>query len=230
MHSPASSLTKHPVESMATATPHVRKAAATEQLDNAELTALQVNPRNGAKSIPFRRPIRARLGRPETLALRCPFGAPKSFDPTKTDRVSFSVSVGPESDEARYAARLDEKAKSLLKARLPEFMERATPAQVDENWKPVLKEARSAEYNPTIAVKVQMTGARPCRLWIKKELEEKRRATVEEVDWTTAKVNMVCEARSVWLQPRMYGVSIEARDIIVYPEDDSCPTDDSDSD
>ena len=59
MHSPASSLTKHSAESMATATPHVRKAAATEQLDNAELTALQVNPRNGAKSIPFRRPIRA---------------------------------------------------------------------------------------------------------------------------------------------------------------------------
>ena len=41
---------------------------------------------------------------------------------------------------------------------------------------------------------------------------------------------MVCEARSIWLQPKMYGVSIEARDIIVYPEDDSCPTDDSDSD
>ena len=45
MHSPASSaLTapKHSAESMATATPHVRKAAATEQLDGAELTTLQV--------------------------------------------------------------------------------------------------------------------------------------------------------------------------------------------
>ena len=53
-------------------------------------------------------------------------------------------------------------------------------------------------------------------------------ATVDEVDWGSAKVNMVCEARGLWVQPRMYGVSIEARDIIVYPEDDSCPTDDSD--
>ena len=68
------------------ATPHVRKAAALQAVDTAELTALQVNPKNGAKSIPFRRPIRARLGRPDALALRCPFGPPKSFDPTKTDR------------------------------------------------------------------------------------------------------------------------------------------------
>ena len=30
-------------------------------------------------------------------------------------------------------------------------------------------------------------------------------------------------ARSVWLQPKMYGVSLEARDILVFPEDDSDP-------
>ncbi len=81
--------------------------------------------------------------------------------------------MAPESDEARYAERLDAKAKTLLKARLSEFMERATPAQIDENWKCILKEARSADYNPTLAVKVQKTGARPCRIWIKKDDEEK---------------------------------------------------------
>ena len=117
---------------MAEATPHASKAAAVLQIEAAELTALSVNPKNGSKTVPFKRPIRVRFGgKSRDTALRCPFGAPKSFDPTKTDRVSFSVSVSPESDEARYAARLDEKAKSLLKARLPEFMERATPAQVE---------------------------------------------------------------------------------------------------
>ena len=43
-------------------TPQAHKAAAREFVTNAELTTLQVNPKNGAKSIPFRRPIRVRMG------------------------------------------------------------------------------------------------------------------------------------------------------------------------
>ena len=73
-------------------TPQAHKAAAREFVRTAELTNLQVNPKNGAKSIPFKRPIRVRLGgKQRDLALRCPFGGPKSFDPTKVDRLSFSV-------------------------------------------------------------------------------------------------------------------------------------------
>ena len=128
-------------------TPQAHKAAAREFVQTAELTQLQVNPKNGAKSIPFKRPIRVRLGgKQRDLALRCPFGGPKSFDPSKTDRVSFSVSVDPASTEAAWASKLDEKAKSLLKARLREFMEKATPTQIDENWKAMTKEAKSEEY------------------------------------------------------------------------------------
>ena len=43
-------------------TPQAHKAAAREFVQTAELTTLQVNPKNGAKSIPFKRPIRVRLG------------------------------------------------------------------------------------------------------------------------------------------------------------------------
>ena len=41
---------------------------------------------------------------------------------------------------------------------------------------------------------------------------------------------MIYEARSVWLRPKMYGVSIEARDILVFPEDTSDPFPDSEED
>ena len=105
-------------------TPHASKAAALESVASAELTTLTVNPKNGAKSVPFKRPIRVRLGGVNGgAALRCPFGPPKSFDASKTDRVSFSVSVDPASTEAAWASKLDAKAKSLLKARLGEYME-----------------------------------------------------------------------------------------------------------
>ena len=43
-------------------TPHASKAAALESVDTAELGTLTVNPKNGAKSVPFKRPIRVRLG------------------------------------------------------------------------------------------------------------------------------------------------------------------------
>ena len=66
---------------MPEATPHASKAAAVLQIEAAELTALSVNPKNGSKTVPFKRPIRVRFGRrSRDTALRCPFGAPKSFE------------------------------------------------------------------------------------------------------------------------------------------------------
>ena len=64
-----------PSETSATAamekTPQAHKAAAREFVQTAELTQLQVNLKNGAKSIPFKRPIRVRLGgRTRDFALR----------------------------------------------------------------------------------------------------------------------------------------------------------------
>ena len=209
-------------------TPHASKAAALESVDTAELGTLTVNPKNGAKSVPFKRPIRVRLGGvTRGAALRCPFRGPKSFDPSKTDRVSFSVSVDPASTEAAWASKLDVKAKRLLKARLSEFMEKATPPQIDESWKTMTKEAKSEEYWPTLSVKVQLTGTRPTSI-ILQHPDGAKKATVEEINWTSARVSMILEARSVWLQPRMYGVSIEARQIWVWPgdEDEELPSED----
>ena len=91
-------------DEMTESTPHVSKAAAVLQIDAAQLTALSTNPKNGSKTVPFHRPIRARLGgKTRETALRCPFGAPKSFEATKTDRVGFNVSVDPEGPEMVFA-------------------------------------------------------------------------------------------------------------------------------
>ena len=43
-------------------TPHASKTVALEAVAGAELTTLQVTPRNGARSVPFRRAIRVNLG------------------------------------------------------------------------------------------------------------------------------------------------------------------------
>ena len=43
-------------------TPHASKHVALEAVAGAELSTLQVNPRNGAKSVPFKRAIRVKLG------------------------------------------------------------------------------------------------------------------------------------------------------------------------
>ena len=81
-------------EEMAEATPHASKAAAVLQIEAAELTALSVNLKNGSKTVPFKRPIRVRFGgKSRDTALRCPFGTPKSFEASKTDRVGFNISI-----------------------------------------------------------------------------------------------------------------------------------------
>ena len=74
-------------------------------------------------------------------------------------------------------------------------------------------------------MKVQATGANPTRIWI-----EGKRVRSEDVPWTNARVAMVCEARSLWVQPKMHGVSIEARQIWVWPgdEDEALPDESDD--
>ena len=108
-------IVKSAQEEMAEATPHCSKSAAVLQIEAAELTALSVNPKNGSKTVPFKRPIRVRFGgKKRDDALRCPFGAPKSFEATKTDRVGFNVSIDPDGSEAIFSTKLDTKAKALL--------------------------------------------------------------------------------------------------------------------
>ena len=89
----------------------------------------------------------------------------------------------------------------MLKPRLSDFMGRTTPEQLEENWKGLVKDARSEEYWPTIAVKVQMTGSRPTRIWQNGTPANpgRKRVTVEEVDWSNARVQVLVESRSVWV-------------------------------
>ena len=215
-------------EEMAEATPHASKAAAVLQIEAAELTALSVNPKNGSKTVPFKRPIRVRFGgKKRDDALRCPFGAPKSFEASKTDRVSFNISIDPDGSEATFAQKLDSKVKGLLTARKEEFLPKA--ADIEANWHSVMRPGKD-EYWPTLAMKVQVTGSRQTRYWVPKEgiTTPKHRSdweptTMDRVDWSTARVAVLCEARNLWLQARLYGVTVDARDIYIYPEDNTCP-------
>ncbi len=75
-----------------------------------------------------------------------------------------------------------------------------------------------------------MTGCRTTRIWVPKDdiftprhKTDWLETTVDNVDWATARVAVICECRNIWLQTKMFGITIDARDIYVYPEDNSCP-------
>ena len=50
-----------------------------------------------------------------------------------------------------------------------------------------------------------------------------KKVPIEDINWKSATVWMVVEARSIWIQPRMYGVTLEAREIYVFGETESNP-------
>ena len=85
-------------------------------MPNLRLGHCPENPKNGAISVPLKVPIRVRLGgKKRETGLRCPFGGPANFDPSKIDRVSFSVSIAPDSAEAQYAKEVDTALKDAFK-------------------------------------------------------------------------------------------------------------------
>jgi len=196
---------------------------------------LAKNPKNGAVSIPLKRPIRVRLGGcKKDSGLRAPFGGPKSFDPSKVDRVSFSVCVDPAGAEAEFANKVDVAVKQALSAKLSEYTQSMTSKQMEEKWKSWLKPAKE-DYNPTISVKVQKTG-RPCRIWKAccpdQPFEERKKLTWEEadeLDWKISKVAVIAEIRSIWMQPHQLGLTVDATEILIFPEDDACGFSESDS-
>ena len=97
-----------------------------------------------------------------------------------------------------------------------------TRAQIDTRWKSMLKIPENTEYQPTIQVKVNMTGLRGCRIWLATE-EGRKRVAIEDVDWRACRVQMIAEARSIWLQPTMMGNTVDTKDIQVFAEDESDP-------
>ena len=133
---------------MAEPTPHASKAAATLQIEAAELTALSSNPKS--KTVPFKRPIRVRFGgKNREEALRCPFGAPNSYEASRTDRVSFSVSVDPEGAETAFAQKLNKKAQDMFLARLQDFVPKATEMDVVTTWHHALKPGKTTTGLPS---------------------------------------------------------------------------------
>ena len=200
---------------------------------------MQKNPKNGAQSVPLKPvPIRVRLGgQKRETGLRCPFGGPSNFDPSKTDRVSFTVSVAPDSPEAQFATMLDGHLKSAFKDRIGELMPSTTPDQLGEKWKTWLKQSKSEEHWPVLSVEVQKTGGRPTRFYeatteenVKEdgstELKTVRKrltdTELEKVNWKYARVSVIVEIRNIWMQPHQLGATVDACEVLVHPEDDQC--------
>ena len=143
--------------------------SAVQQCLTFDLTQVQKNPKNGAQSVPLKVPIRVRLGgQKRETGLRCPFGGPSNFDPSKTDRVSFSVAVAPDSAEAAYSKMVDDALRQAFKERIGDLMPSTTAEQLDAKWKSWLKAPKQEEHSPVLSAKVQKTGGRPTRFYQEK--------------------------------------------------------------
>ena len=45
---------------------------------------------------------------------------------------------------------------------------------------------------------------------------------LEQINWRAARVAIIVETRSIWMQPHQLGLTVDATEILVFPEDDSC--------
>ena len=210
--------------------------AAVQQCLTFDLTQVVKNPKNGAQSVPLKVPICVRLGGlKRENGLRCPFGGPSNFDPSKTDRVSFSVAVAADSAEATYAKTVDDALKQAFKERIGEFMPSTTAEQLDAKWKTWYKAPKKEEHSPVLSAKVQKTGGRPTRFYEAVRVDDKteRRKMTEEdlekVNWKYARVAAIVEIRSVWFQPHQLGLTVDATEVMVHLEDDTSGFDSEDS-
>ena len=113
-------------------------------------------------------------------------------------------------------------------------MPSTTAEQLGAKWKPWLKAPKQEEHWPVLSVKVQKSGMRPTRFYQAVQTEEKRKRLTEEelekVNWKYARVAVIVEIRSVWLQPHQLGLTVDASEVMVHPEDESCGFDSEDSD
>ena len=110
-----------------------------------------------------------------------------------------------------------------------------TADQLDGKWKPWLKQPKSEEHWPTMTVKVQKTGGRPTRFYqvIRTEDKTERKKMSEEdlekVNWKYARVAVIVEIRNIWQQPHQLGATVDATEVLVHTEDETCGFETSDS-
>ena len=211
--------------------------SAVQQCLTFDLTQVVKNAKNGTPTVPLKVPIRVRLGGlKRESGLRCPFGGPSNFDPSKTDRVSFSVAVAADSAEATYAKMVDDALKTAFKERIGEFMPSTTAEQLDAKWKTWYKAPKKEEHSPVLSAKNQKTGGRPTRFYEAVQTEDKteRRKMsdedLEKVNWKSARCAVIVEIRSIWLQPHQLGLTVDATEVLIHKEDDTSGFDSEDSD
>ena len=79
-------------------------------------------------------------------------------------------------------------------------------------------------------MKVQKTGARPTRFYDRDAGDTKMtQEELDQVSWKFARAAVIVEIRSIWVQPHQLGLTVDATEVLVHKEDDTCGFGDSDS-
>ena len=173
-----------------------------------ELTfgAVQVS-NKGARSASLREYVKFNLDTGEPL--RMPFGKPKNFDESKTDRASCNFSCDSPALET-WAKTLDTKIQEAAKK----------AGLATGNYCPIFKPSKKEGYQGTVSAKFQLEGLKRVRCWT----ADKQRIEYDAFDWHTARVVPILQLRGIWPQGHQYGPSIEVVHMLVHPDESGeCP-------
>ena len=135
-----------------------------------------------------------------------PFGKPKAFDESKTDRASCNFSIDDPAFLA-WAQALDTAIETA--ARASGLLTR------NERYIPMVKPGRG-EHPPTFSVKCQLEGLRSVRCWS----ADHTRMALDSFDWRAARVCPRIQLRGLWIQPgNQFGPACDVIDMLVWPGD-----------
>ena len=149
-----------------------------------------------------------------------------SMSASRFGRISVNSMIAPSAMPAAIANTIDTK----------KFMPSTTAEQLDAKWKTWYKAPKKEEHSPVLSAKVQKTGGRPTRFYEAVCVDDKtaRRKMsdeeLEKVNWKSARVAMIVEIRSVWLQQHQLGLTITATEVLIHPDDDTSGFDSEESD
>lgn len=137
---------------------------------------------------------------------------------TNTSRLTLDVTI--ETDEVReWLSSLDTKNKEAAKHNCQEWFKKSIEeSKINEMYSPIVREASSDKYKPTVRVKVQTDGDRATRVFLchpgegELNYDEGSHKDLRK----GCKLLVICETSGLWFQARQFGMSFSATEIFVW--------------
>ena len=186
-------------------------------------SALEVNKRGGKSVYIYaseneKISPRIQLGSDTDTPLRSPFGL-NSFDESQTDRKNFDISVSNEELE-KSLSKIDEFALKIAHENCEKWFRKSlSENEIQSMYKPLLTISEKG-YAPTVRTKVALKGGIPTRIWKVHTSSDRQLKYVEGCPDDLNRTNrywVVVAVSGLFFMQRLFGVSLTATDIMVFP-------------